>query len=1128
MSIFPFQQKLLRPSQVQTNLETHTSSSPQPTSATSCSSVASSSRSGSPIMSPDTAVLTTSSSVQASPEPPRASDEDQYPPNFQLPESIVSRKTSSTSLGQSLRNNPSSNALDGGASPAIAASAPAKTSLIRRLSSRASRRISTRRQSSTAPSVRDTSVGPCLLRRRSDSNTTAPADFLPTPFDPESDVDERDGNRMHRDASVRSVSAGSVAESIAEEPDTMAGPVIPSELQRGTWLTKVSSKKRSRRVCLVYDPDSSKLTWDKKRPNKFVHLDEILAVRSGPDVQQYGIDLNMPGVDNLFTIIYSVPKKSDNKIMHLITETPEVCNVWISFLDAMLRHRQEVMTSLMAFKDEAIAHYWQSEMARQFPDRQPGSPGGQAGELDIAGVKRMCQKLHIYSSESTLESTFAQADVRGVERLSFSEFLDFVRRLNQRPEVRRIMHSIAEQPDLGISLDEFLRFLRDVQGENVDANVGIWEKEFFRLVRHSSNASAGYDKPPLASAAADHRPETQLMSEAAFTGYLTSKQNGPLIPEPQSYSLDRPMNEYFISSSHNTYLLGRQIAGNSSVEGYISALVQGCRCVEIDCWNGPNGQPRVTHGQTLTSNLSFREVLIVIKKHAFVKTLFPLWISLEVRCSEEQQRVMPIILREVFGSRLVEEPLSSNLDTLPSPSQLLEHVLIKVKKPKETHATSNTEPMVGRRRGNSLTSPMLRPAFVPDKVAVQPSQSLPQSPMLAPALAPRRLVSKGRVNTIAEGRISELLNDGSSPSDNESGSDAGSYDPDSTVKALGQLGVYCAGVKFNGFDAPEAKEFNHIFSFQETTLSKNSRTKEMKMALDLHNMRYLMRIYPDPTRVQSSNFDPLLYWRRGVQMAALNWQSNDVAMQVNRAMFDGGTDSSGYVLKPPELRNIQVLPYNTAIAGGKKERSVVSFSIDVLSAQQLMRPPKLAASKCMHPYIEVEVFDGRSNCIRDNSTEGVVHAENVLKAQTEIVRENGFNPVFDEGRFRFMVTTKHPEFIFLKFTVKLSPNGETYSTNNKDIYGIASWTAKLCNLRQGYRTLPLENFEGVQYLFSSLFCRIQVDPVVKTMVDAPRRKQEVNKLKNLGGKVFGRINTSPRGTFDKCDRSDKASFESAR
>ncbi|KAJ2962258.1 hypothetical protein NQ176_g10949 [Zarea fungicola] len=310
----------------------------------------------------------------------------------------------------------------------------------------------------------------------------------------------------------------------------------------------------------------------------------------------------------------------------------------------------------------------------------------------------------------------------------------------------------------------------------------------------------------------------------------------------------------------------------------------------------------------------------------------------------------------------------------------------------------------------------------------------------------------------------------------------------------------------------------------ESSFSKNSRSKEDKMSLNIHNMRYLMRVYPDGTRLASSNFDPLLYWRRGVQMAALNWQTFDLGMQLNRAMFEGGQDSSGYVLKPPELREFQVQPFNQDIAGGKKERSVVSFSIDMLSAQQLMRPANLAASKSMDFYVEVEIFhanDKRDK--KEDPADSIGDTDTPLKFQTEVIRENGFSPLFMSGQFKFKVVTKHPELVFVRWSVKLSNDGESYST--KDRPPIASYTAKLCNLKKGYRTLPLLNHAGDQYLFSTLFCKIQMGEIEKTLIDAPRPVQDGGKLNRLGGKVFGRSNTSPRSTFEKTT-VEKTSFES--
>ncbi|PHH60304.1 hypothetical protein CDD81_1859 [Ophiocordyceps australis] len=1125
-----------RPGRVQTNLCSPPYSPPLhqhpiavSVSTLSASSVASSSRQGSPGMSPDAAaLLTLNSSIQASPDAIQARDEDHFASTFQLPDCILSRKTSANSISRGC--SPVAESVHGSTNGCIpfptsttasacsnnASSAPAlgtstKSGLMRRLSSKASRRITNRRrQSSAAPASRDGSIGPCYLRLRSDSNTTAPPEFLSALSDSESDFDEREDfvlQSTHLDAVTKGSSANSTTGSIAGSVNNMGGPLMPLQLQRGTQVKKISKKNRSKRVCLFYEPETNRLTWDRSRPQKFLHVDEIREIRTGSDIQQYARDFNIPQSERptCFSILYTIPEKSKTKFLHLIADDIETCLTWTAFLDAILKHRQEVMTHLMTLNDRAIAQFWQSEMARQFGD-QPRKE--EAEELDLGGVMRVCQNLHIYSSQSTLVANFRRCDVRSCERLNFAQFLNFVRLMRQRPDVQRIMRSIAAKPDVGLTLHEFLAFLRNVQEEDVGSNKAMWERQFARLVRKQrAEYAEGFDSDQHGAI---------VMSEAAFVGFLSSRLNGPLVEEPHEYTLDRPMNEYFISSSHNTYLLGRQVAGQSSVEGYISALSRGCRCVEVDCWDGSDGQPQVVHGRTLTTAISFKEVMTTINKYAFSKSSFPLWISLEVHCCAAQQALMVDIMKEAFGSRLVTAPLDATADKLPSPSELMERILIKVKK-----YGGDCSEVSGRKRGGSLSSPLSRPT-VPDGAALSPLQSpLPQSPLLAGSSQARRLVSKSRVNTITEGEVPELMS--SSTSDNESGSEIGPgvKSANKTTKVLGALGVYCAGVKYYGFDSAPAKTFNHIFSFMEASFAKHSRTKEAKMALDIHNMRYMMRVYPDGIRVGSSNFDPLIYWRRGVQMAALNWQTFDLGSQLNQAMFEGGKDESGYVLKPPELRDIQVRPFDFAIAQGKKERAVVSFGIDVISAQQLMRPVNLSANRTMDPYVEIEVFHANDKRDKKEVDSTIVYShDSPLKFSTEVVRENGFNPLFSSGPFRFKVTTKHPELIFVRWSVKLASVGD-----GRDGPPIATFMAKLKNLRNGYRTLPLLNHAGDQYLFSTLFCKIDVDPIETRLFDEPPPPSDVSKLNRLGGKMFGRGGSSPRSTIE-ASSLEKMSFDS--
>ena len=45
-----------------------------------------------------------------------------------------------------------------------------------------------------------------------------------------------------------------------------------------------------------------------------------------------------------------------------------------------------------------------------------------------------------------------------------------------------------------------------------------------------------------------------------------------------------PLTDYYMNSSHNTYLEGNQLTSNSNIKSYIRALELGCRSVEIDLW----------------------------------------------------------------------------------------------------------------------------------------------------------------------------------------------------------------------------------------------------------------------------------------------------------------------------------------------------------------------------------------------------------------------------------------------------------------------------------------------------------------------------------------------------------------
>uniref|UniRef100_A0A8B9FW99 1-phosphatidylinositol 4,5-bisphosphate phosphodiesterase n=1 Tax=Amazona collaria TaxID=241587 RepID=A0A8B9FW99_9PSIT len=211
------------------------------------------------------------------------------------------------------------------------------------------------------------------------------------------------------------------------------------------------------------------------------------------------------------------------------------------------------------------------------------------------------------------------------------------------------------------------------------------------------------------------------ISVDGFMRYLSGEENGVVPPEKLDLNEDmsQPLSHYFINSSHNTYLTAGQLAGNSSVEMYRQVLLSGCRCVELDCWKGRTAEeePVITHGFTMTTEISFKEVIEAIAECAFKTSPFPILLSFENHVdSPKQQAKMAEYCRLIFGDALLMDPLEKYpLESgvpLPSPMDLMYKILVKNKKKSHKSADGSAKKKLSEQASNTCsdTSSMFEPS----------------------------------------------------------------------------------------------------------------------------------------------------------------------------------------------------------------------------------------------------------------------------------------------------------------------------------------------------------------------------------------------------------------------------------
>uniref|UniRef100_A0A8C7TF32 1-phosphatidylinositol 4,5-bisphosphate phosphodiesterase gamma n=1 Tax=Oncorhynchus mykiss TaxID=8022 RepID=A0A8C7TF32_ONCMY len=426
-----------------------------------------------------------------------------------------------------------------------------------------------------------------------------------------------------------------------------------ASLEIGTVMTVFYQKKSQRpeRRTFQIRQDTRQIAWS-RNPDKIegeIDIREIRELRLGKgsrDFERYPEEARKLDSAHCFIVLYGLEFRL--KTLSVAAFSEEEVNMWITGINWLMMDTQR------ASAPQQIDRW----LRRQFEvmDRN------REGSITVKDVKALLPHINyrvpnMRFLKDKLQEVEARCD------LSFPHFAQLYRTLMF--DAQRSVSNRKYTPELcQISFYDFQKFLQLDQKES-------WASDLSRVREFLTGYLRG---------GAQTEPMLQLDE---FLTFLYSKENSLCDPRPAvvvSDDMKRPLSQYWISSSHNTYLTGDQFSSESSLEAYARCLRMGCRCIELDCWDGPDDLPIIYHGHTLTSKIKFLDVLHTIKEHAFVTSEYPVILSIEDHCSVVQQRNMATHFKKVFGDLLLTKPVDLNADELPSPYQLRRKILIKHKK----------------------------------------------------------------------------------------------------------------------------------------------------------------------------------------------------------------------------------------------------------------------------------------------------------------------------------------------------------------------------------------------------------------------------------------------------------------